>query len=119
MLYSRRALRPHIVAGISSPVDLTALMRVYDALVSDQVPYLAVRPMYGLASRMRAYCSARAYAQQTGRRLLVVWEPEDVHMRARPEDLFKAAVQGVGASAGAAALEPLPDGAWGGGMGGA
>ena len=51
-------------------------------------PYIAVRPMHGLASRMRAYCSAYAYAQMTGRRLLVVWEP-DLHTNARFDELFE------------------------------
>ena len=73
-LYSRRAIRPGAVADVYSLPDLTALGRVYDRLLNQQERYLAVRPVGGLASRMRSFCSARALAHQTGRKLLVVWE---------------------------------------------
>ena len=55
--------------------------------------------MHGLVNRMRAYCSASAYAQQTGRGLLVVWEP-DVHTQTKLTDLFDlpAGVQVISSS---------------------
>jgi hypothetical protein len=60
-------------------------MQVYDELLAQRVGFLAVRPMHGMANRLRAVCSARAYAEQTGRRLLLVWEP-DVHVQAECGD---------------------------------
>jgi len=39
-------------------------MQVYDDLLAKGQGYVAVRPMHGLANRLRAYCSARAYAEQ-------------------------------------------------------
>ena len=44
--------------------------------------------MHGLANRMRAFCSAHAFARQAGHRLLLIWEP-DVHSRTAFEDLFE------------------------------
>ena len=65
-------------------------MRVYQRMLSGQASYVAVRPMHGLANRLRAYCSAAAYARQTKRELLVVWEP-DIHSHTRFTELFEPA----------------------------
>ena len=88
-LHSHRAIRPQVVASLYSTADLSTLIRVYESLVGQRRRYLAVRPMHGLASRLRAFCSAQAYARQTHRKLLVVWDASDVHMRARFEDLLR------------------------------
>ena len=87
-LYSGRALKWPIVASLSHLADMRALMRVYDDLLNRRVGYVGVRPMHGLANRLRAVCSARAYAEQTGRRLLVAWEP-DLHVQAAWGDLLE------------------------------
>lgn len=50
-------------------------------------PSLVVELSHGLGNRLRALASAAGIAQQTGRRLVVVWEP-DVHLRASHEQLF-------------------------------
>ena len=44
--------------------------------------------MHGLANRLRSYCSAHAYARATGRKLLLLWEP-DVHTQTRWDELFE------------------------------
>ena len=87
-LYAQRTLKATAVTAMVDLGDLRTLMSVYRNLLSTKQPYLAVRPMHGLANRLRAYCSASAYAQQTGRRLLVVWEP-DVHTQTTFGDLFE------------------------------
>ena len=76
-----------IFHGLSDE-ELKALERVYDEMVGRKVKWLAVRAMHGLANRMRAYCSASAWAAQMGRRLLLLWEP-DVHCAARFDELFE------------------------------
>ena len=86
--YSGRALKWPAVSSLSDLADMRSLMQVYDDLLAKRVGYVAVRPMHGLANRLRAMCSARAYAEQTGRRLLLVWEP-DVHVQAEWSDLFE------------------------------
>ena len=86
--YSGRALKWPAVSSLSDLGDMRTLMQVYDDLLAKRVGYVAVRPMHGLANRLRAMCSARAYAEQTGRRLLLVWEP-DVHVQAEWSDLFE------------------------------
>ena len=87
-LYAHRALKMQAVSAMTDLADLRALMRVYRSMLSGKKAYIAVRPMHGLANRLRAYCSASAYAQQTGRGLLVVWEP-DVHTQTRFTDLLQ------------------------------
>jgi hypothetical protein len=77
-VYARRALKWAAVTATYDLRDLRTLMSVYQRMLSERRAYLAVRPMYGLANRLRAYCSAAAYAKQTSHQLLVVWEP-DVH----------------------------------------
>ena len=98
MLYSRRALKPSSLATLTDSNELNMLLRVHHGMLTLRQAYLAVRPMHGLANRMRAYCSAHAYAQQTGRRLLLVWEP-DVHTWARFDELFERPPGGADASA--------------------
>ena len=97
VLYSKKTLKLTAVSTIYDRRVLDTLMRVYDSMLNSKQPhpYIAVRPMHGLASRMRAYCSAYAYAQMTGRRLLVVWEP-DLHTNARFDELFEVPSNGNG-----------------------
>ena len=88
--YSGRALKWSVVSAMFDLPDMRALMRVYDGIVGSTPPqpWLAVKPMHGLANRLRAYCSAFAFAKMTSRRLLVLWEP-DVHTQTRFDDLFE------------------------------
>jgi len=91
LLYSNRKLKSAIVGTIESIDEVRTLTNVYINLLQRGKAYIAVRPMHGLVNRLRAYCSAAAYARQTRRRLLVVWEP-DVHCRARFEDVLIGAL---------------------------
>ena len=59
------------VTAMYDLTDLKTMMGVYRRMLTHQQPFLAVRPMHGLANRLRAYCAARAYAEQMGRALLV------------------------------------------------
>jgi hypothetical protein len=59
------------------------------SIAFNATPALVVRPEGGLSNRMRALASARAYADLTGRRLVVVWL-QDAHCRAAYHDLFLA-----------------------------
>ena len=108
-LYSGRAIKLPAASSIADLEELKALERVYDEMVGRKVKWLAVRAMHGLANRMRAYCSASAWAAQTGRRLLVLWEP-DVHCAARFDELFEVP-EGVTVVAGAT-LDAFPTELW-------
>jgi hypothetical protein len=87
--YAGRVLRWAAISSLHELGDIRTLMRVYEGIVSRNERYLAVHAKHGLANRMRAYCSARAFAQQVGLRLLLIWEP-DVHTQTRFGDLFEA-----------------------------
>lgn len=50
-------------------------------------PRLYIDARHGLGNRLRAIASAAAIAQRTGRRLVIVWEPDD-HCACRFGDLF-------------------------------
>ena len=108
-LYSGRAIKLPAASSIADLEELKALERVYDEMVGRKVKWLAVRAMHGLANRMRAYCSASAWAAQTGRRLLLLWEP-DVHCAARFDELFEVP-EGVTVVAGAT-LDAFPTELW-------
>ena len=88
IVYSRRTLKPAAVARLHDSAELDTLMRVYDQMLNRQQQWLAVRPLRHLTNRVRVYCSAQAYAWQTSRRLLVVWEADE-HTPARFDDLFE------------------------------
>lgn len=50
---------------------------------------LIVDVRHGLGNRLRAYLSARACARRAGRRLVLVWRPDE-HLRVRFEELFES-----------------------------
>jgi hypothetical protein len=54
----------------------------------DPPRFFVVHVMHGLGNRIRALISAMAFAQSTGRQLVVVWE-SDEHCRANFVDLFE------------------------------
>ncbi|KAL1519493.1 hypothetical protein AB1Y20_023011 [Prymnesium parvum] len=82
-LYSNRALKWSTVSALYELSDMRVLMQVYHEMLQQKQQYVAVRPMHGLANRLRSYCSADAFARATGRKLLVVWEP-DIHSQETP-----------------------------------
>ncbi|MBP6219438.1 MAG: hypothetical protein KA436_12715 [Oligoflexales bacterium] len=51
--------------------------------------FFVVRPRYGLANRLKALAAASAVANQTKRKLVVVWQEEVGHMVANFNDLFQ------------------------------
>lgn len=75
---SRRKFKKQVEAAkLAAPV-----------VVTDPTSRFYIDAQHGLGNRMRAIGSGAAIAQNTGRELVVVWEPDD-HCECRMSDLFE------------------------------
>lgn len=88
LLRSYAALRTETIAlhgvGLSEDVLSDVQYRMPRLIV--------VHVMHGLGNRLRALASAMAFAELTGRQLVVVWE-RNAHCRARFSDVFELALR--------------------------
>ena len=76
------------VLDADSPADLMTLLPRTTATTPASQLFIVVHVMLGLCNRLRAYASAHALAEVTGRNLVVIWTP-DVHCNTHFADLFE------------------------------
>ncbi|EGR2182030.1 TPA: glycosyltransferase [Vibrio parahaemolyticus] len=74
------------------PLQLKRSVKVSYSMLEDTfkdkfIPKLYIDAQHGLGNRIRAIGSAAAIARQTGRELVIIWEP-DHHCECRFDDLF-------------------------------
>ena len=74
--------------GAESSTDLMSLLPLATAATPVSQLFIVVHVMLGLCNRLRAYASAHALAEATGRKLAVIWVP-DVHCNTEFSDLFE------------------------------
>mmetsp|Transcript_22524 Transcript_22524/g.29474 ORF Transcript_22524/g.29474 Transcript_22524/m.29474 type:complete len:783 (+) Transcript_22524:115-2463(+) len=88
-IYCQKKIHWDIITKLKHKPSIRALMAIYRDLLdkSWKGSYLIIFVRYGVAERLRAYCSAKAFAQKVGASLVTVWAPDEFS-KARFSDLL-------------------------------
>ncbi|KAI9142852.1 hypothetical protein BKA69DRAFT_1065030 [Paraphysoderma sedebokerense] len=81
---------PHTdLNSVRYPTTAKILSQIYSPKRLNHLGYFIIHVQHGLGNRIRSYISAKSIAERTGRKLIVIWEP-DVHCFAEFYDIFGA-----------------------------